>query len=169
VVGVAVAVGVWVGVAVVVGVAVGVVVGVGGAVAVWVGVAVVVAVGVAMKHRDGFRKLQRNKKAKRKKAHKKAVENKPPKEEVIFDKMELPGAAIMTMADLDDAWAKMLKKHAEAEKMWAMGRNICDEANRIEREGDYIFCGAAIAVYGPKLSIKWSDDGCEVEGVIYRY
>ena len=69
---------------------------------------------------------------------------------------------------LQRAWNKRNKLYAEGDKLYAEGCKLYTEGGKLYAEGRLAWINAVIKVYGPKTEIKYTSEGCEVMGVVYK-
>ena len=77
---------------------------------------------------------------------------------------------------LQRAWNKRNKLYAEGNKLYAEGDKLYTEGGKLyaeggklRAEGDLLWINAIIKAYGPQTEIKYTSEGCEVMGVIFKY
>ena len=90
---------------------------------------------------------------------------------------------------LPEVWTETYKLYAEGHKLWAEGdklrdeghklcaegRKLCAEGSKLWDEGDKLwakgkkhFTDAVVEVYGKDI-VKWTDYGCKVDNMEFRY
>jgi hypothetical protein len=81
----------------------------------------------------------------------------------------------MSRSTLDSAWKSRLQLRAEGDKlqvegdkMYAEVRRLYAEGRKLDAEGDKLWAEAILEVLG-NVQVKWTDKGCEVEGVEYLH
>ena len=63
--------------------------------------------------------------------------------------------------------AEGAKLRAEGAKLWAEGDKLKAEGDKLKAEGTLIFVNAVIKEYG-NVEIVWNDDGCIVDGDVFK-
>jgi hypothetical protein len=71
-------------------------------------------------------------------------------------------------AEYDKLCAESYRLKAEYDKSWAEGTKLLAEGDKLYAEGDRLWAEAILEVRG-NVQVKWTDKGCEVEGVEYLH
>jgi len=71
-------------------------------------------------------------------------------------------------AEGDKLYAEGCKLYEEGGKLYVEGHKLCAEGDKLYEEGRLAWINAVIKVYGPKTEIKYTSEGCEVMGVVYK-
>ena len=72
-------------------------------------------------------------------------------------------------AEGDKLCAEGDKLYEEGGKLWAEGGKLYAEGGKLRAAGDLLWINAIIKAYGPQTEIKYTSEGCEVMGVIFKY